>query len=291
MKIASLLVNGRKTLGVADNNGMRDIGIFLEDNLCDLKNFLSSPLYAQRDELVARAQLLPPSSYQFRSLIEAPTRFFGVGMNYPTASVKASLPPGPPALFIRLPQAQVGHQENLIKPDITNAFDFEGELAVIIGKPAFRVPICSAMDYVAGYSCFLDGSIRDWQHTWFTAGKNWISSGSFGPWMVTQDDIADWRTLRLRTYLNGKCVQDDIAGHMLRPIEKLISYISTFTPLSVGDVIATGSPDGIGKSRIPPLYMHNGDRIEVDIDQIGRLINTVKEQGILLKKSFSVSGG
>ncbi|MBO1360233.1 fumarylacetoacetate hydrolase family protein [Acetobacter sacchari] len=277
MKIASIITNERKTLGVPVEGGMRDIGAHLDDALCDLKYFLSSPLFEKREHLLAQAPLIESGCFRFLPLIEAPTRLFGVGMNYPTPDSKPASPPGPPALFIRLPQAQVGHHEAIIKPAITNALDFEGEMAVIIGKPTFRVSPEKVLDHVAGYSCFMDGSVRDWQHTWFTAGKNWTSSGSFGPWLVTKDEINDWRKLRLFTYLNGRCVQNDVVGNMLRSVEELISYISTFTPLSPGDVIATGSPDGIGKSRTPPLFLQNGDVIEVEIDYIGRLTNVVKE--------------
>ncbi len=124
----------------------------------------------------------------------------------------------------------------------------------------------------------MDGSVRDWQHTWFTAGKNWHDTGAFGPWIVTTDEIRDPQQLRLRTFLNGQQVQDESTAAMLHPVAELIEYISTFSALSPGDVIITGSPGGVGKKRVPPLYMHAGDTIEVEISGIGRLSNVIADE-------------
>ncbi|EBX0694523.1 TPA_asm: FAA hydrolase family protein, partial [Salmonella enterica subsp. enterica] len=138
-----------------------------------------------------------------------------------------------------------------------------------------------ALDYVAGYSCYMDGSVRDWQHSWFTAGKNWPSTGSFGPCLVTTDDIPDPQMLRLLTRLNGREVQNESTANMIHPIASLIAYISTFTLLSPGDTILTGSPGGVGKKRVPPLFLHDGDVIEVEIEHIGTLRNVVRDSRYL----------
>jgi 2-keto-4-pentenoate hydratase/2-oxohepta-3-ene-1,7-dioic acid hydratase in catechol pathway len=123
----------------------------------------------------------------------------------------------------------------------------------------------------------MDGSVRDWQHAWFTAGKNWKQTGAFGPYMTTADEIPDPHALTIHTWLNGMLVQNDSTGSMIHKVADLIAYISTFTSLSAGDVIITGSPGGVGKKRNPPLFMRDGDRVEVEIENIGRLMNTIVE--------------
>ncbi|ECH7630970.1 hypothetical protein DE83_09745 [Salmonella enterica subsp. enterica serovar Kentucky] len=128
---------------------------------------------------------------------------------------------------------------------------------------------------------YMDGSVRDWQHSWFTAGKNWPSTGSFGPCLVTTDDIPDPQMLRLLTRLNGREVQNESTANMIHPIASLIAYISTFTLLSPGDTILTGSLGGVGKKRVPPLFLHDGDVIEVEIEHIGTLRNVVRDSRYL----------
>ena len=135
----------------------------------------------------------------------------------------------------------------------------------------------AALSHVAGYSCYMDGSVRDWQHAWFTAGKNRRQTGAFGPCLTTVDEIPDPHRLSIQTYLNGIMVQNDSTSSMIHKVADLISYISTFTALSAGDVIITGSPGGVGKKRTPPLFMHEGDRVEVVIENIGHLMNTIVE--------------
>ena len=163
---------------------------------------------------------------------------------------------------------------------MSNEFDYEGELAVVIGKDGFRISQQDALGHVAGYSCYMDGSARDWQHTWFTAGKNWPQTGAFGPWLVTADEVGNPQELGIRTYLNGMKVQDDNTGNMIHNIASLIEYISTFSALSAGDVIITGSPGGVGKKRVPPLFLKENDIIEVEIDRLGRLRNYIAQEAI-----------
>lgn len=156
--------------------------------------------------------------------------------------------------------------------------DYEGELAVIIGKDGIHISEKDALSHVAGYSCYMDGSVRDWQHTWFTAGKNWPQTGGFGPCLTTTDEIPDPANLVISTYLNGNRVQHDNTSNLIHKIPELIAYISSFTALSAGDVIITGSPGGVGKKRIPPLFMKAGDCIEVEIEKIGRLTNFIVDE-------------
>lgn len=164
-----------------------------------------------------------------------------------------------------------------MKPAVSDHFDYEGELALIIGKGGRHIKASHALDHVAGYACYNEGSIRDWQrHTsQFLAGKSFAQSGSFGPWMVTSDEIPDPTRLTLETRLNGKVVQHTTTDLMITPIPQLIAYISTIFPLEPGDVIVTGTPGGVGAKRTPPLWMRPGDTVEVEISDVGVLSNSV----------------
>ena len=163
---------------------------------------------------------------------------------------------------------------------VSSHFDYEGELAVIIGKPGRYIAKADALKHIAGYACYNDGSIRDWQmHTHqFIPGKNFPQSGSYGPWMVTADEIADPSKLTLITRLNGQELQRTGTDLMIFPIPELIEYISGFTTLNPGDVIATGTPGGVGFKRKPPLYMKAGDVVEVDISSVGVLRNPIVDE-------------
>lgn len=182
-----------------------------------------------------------------------------------------------PVIFMRFAEAQVAHGQPMVKPRESDLFDYEGELAVIIGKGGRRIARETALSHIAGYSCYNDGSIRDYQrHTHqFTPGKNWDGTGAFGPWMVTADEIADPTKLTLVTRLNGQIVQESTTDMMIFDIPALISYISTWTTLHPGDVIATGTPGGVGDKRTPPLYMKDGDVAEVSISSVGVLRNPI----------------
>jgi 2-keto-4-pentenoate hydratase/2-oxohepta-3-ene-1,7-dioic acid hydratase in catechol pathway len=171
----------------------------------------------------------------------------------------------------------VGHERPLIKPAASEQYDFEGELAVILGRPARHVARQDAYDYVAGYSCFNDGSVRDYQRhgAQWTPGKNFESSGSFGPWMISADDAGRPQDMQLKTTLNGEVVQSESVGELCFGIPELIEYISTWTELQAGDVIVSGTPGGVGAGRNPPLWMRPGDTVEVDISGVGSLRNTV----------------
>jgi 2-keto-4-pentenoate hydratase/2-oxohepta-3-ene-1,7-dioic acid hydratase in catechol pathway len=182
-----------------------------------------------------------------------------------------------PTIFTRWASSQIGHLQPLLLPRVSTSLDFEGELAVVIGKGGRYIPAASAFDHVAGYSCYHDGSVRDWQRhtTQFTPGKNFPGTGGFGPWLVTRDDIPDGEPLRLTTILNGEVVQDATTDMMICSIPRIIEYCSSFTPLEPGDVIATGTPGGVGAARQPPLFMKPGDVAVIEIEKIGRLVNPV----------------
>ena len=185
-----------------------------------------------------------------------------------------------PVLFTRYPGSQIGHNQPLIKPIESDQFDYEGELAVIIGKPCRRVSEADALDVVAGYACYNDGSVRDWQrHTHqFLPGKTFFGTGPFGPWMVTADEIPDPSKLHLQTRLNGQVVQDTTTDLMITSVQRQISYCSTILPLLPGDVIVSGTPGGVGAKRNPPLWMKDGDVCEIEISNIGILRNPVRAE-------------
>lgn len=277
MKLASYIHQGRKSYGIYTQSGIIDLGNKIGHHYATLKDLL------QWDAVDVARQYhdcpvdMMPEDITFLPVIEEPGKIFCVGMNYAEKRKEFAETNNAPTLFIRFPDSQTGHARPVLKPVLSSEFDYEGELAVIIGKPGSRIDVNIALSHVAGYSCYMDGSVRDWQHAWFTAGKNWKQTGAFGPYMTTADEIPDPHALTIHTWLNGMLVQNDSTGSMIHKVADLIAYISTFTSLSAGDVIITGSPGGVGKKRNPPLFMRDGDRVEVEIENIGRLMNTIVE--------------
>jgi 2-keto-4-pentenoate hydratase/2-oxohepta-3-ene-1,7-dioic acid hydratase in catechol pathway len=216
---------------------------------------------------------------EFLPVIPNPDKILCVGVNYANhaSEVGRALPPQP-SIFSRLHNTLVGHRGQIVRPKASIAFDFEGELAVIIGEHCRHVPRAQALSVVAGYTCFLDASVRDFQKHSVTAGKNFPATGPLRPWMVTTDIVPDPRSLALTTRLNGTVVQHDTTDHMIFDVAAIIEYLSTVTWLEPGDVIATGTPDGVGLGRKPPLWMKAGDVVEVEISGIGTLnVNVIDE--------------
>ena len=206
-------------------------------------------------------------------------RILCVGRNYKDhAKEMGGEVPAHPNLFMRTTQSLVGHQQSVVKPMASEQYDYEGELAVIIGRGGRHITADKALAYVAGYTCFLDGSLRDYQKHSFTAGKNFDSSGACGPWLVPAREISNPQTLALTTRVNGAVMQSASTQDMIFSVASLIAYISVFTHLEPGDVLATGTPAGVGAGRTPPVWLRPGDRIEVEIEGIGTLSNTVKAE-------------
>lgn len=211
-------------------------------------------------------------------VIPDPAKILCVGLNYATHVKETGREQKEhPAVFVRYPDSLVGHGEPMHKPAATDRFDYEGELAVVIGKPCHQVARADALAYIAGYSCFNDGTARDWQrhNIQFTPGKTFPDSGSFGPALVTPDEIEDLGALHVVTRLNGETMQDQPIADMIWDVATVIEYISAFTPLAPGDVIATGTPGGVGDKRTPPTYMWPGDVVEIEIGGIGTLTNRI----------------
>ncbi len=204
------------------------------------------------------------------------SRVLCVGRNYRDHVAElGNLPPENPNIFMRTTQSLVGHRQSIVCPSASNQYDFEGELGVVIGRGGRRITPDRALSHVAGYTCFFDGSVRDYQKHSFTAGKNFDSSGACGPWLVPSAEVPDPQNLKLTTRLNGEVVQHDSTASMMLSVAEIIAYISIFTHLEPGDVIATGTPAGVGAGRKPPLWLKPGDKIEVEIERIGVLANTV----------------
>ena len=182
-----------------------------------------------------------------------------------------------PTIFVRFAAAQVGHLGKMLRPSESDSLDFEGEIALVIGRSGRRIAPANWLDHIAGFSCYNDGSVREYQrHTsQFTPGKNFAATGGFGPWMVTPDEIDDYDDIEITTRLNGEVMQNARSAQLVFGFPELVSYCSTFTELVPGDVIVTGTPGGVGAARNPPVFMDEGDTIEVDIRRIGTLRHEV----------------
>lgn len=276
MKLLSYVTpDGHKSYGILKFEGIIDLRSRTDIDTPDLKSFIREKGVGAADKYINADVNYQLSEVTFLPVIENPGKILCVGMNYQDKRTEFSITTDAPTIFIRFSDSQTAHLSEIVKPAQSDQLDYEGELVIIIGKSGLNIPEAEAAGYIAGYSCYMDGSVRDWQHTWFTAGKNWSKTGGFGPWLVTSDDVTDPQNLQLKTWLNGEIVQQDSTANMVHKINKIISYMSTFTQLSPGDVILTGSPGGVGRSRNPPLFLNDGDVIEVEIDSIGRLTNYV----------------
>ncbi|HKT55083.1 MAG TPA: fumarylacetoacetate hydrolase family protein [Caulobacteraceae bacterium] len=214
----------------------------------------------------------------FEPVIGDPGKIICIGLNYADHVAETGrTATGEPTVFLRFADTQIGHGAPIPAPKPSGNVDYEGELAVIIGKGGRYIPESEALGCIAGFACYNDVSIRDFQrHTsQFTAGKNFPGTGPFGPFLVTPDEVGALGPQRIRTRLNGQVVQDAHLSQMIFPAPRLIAYISKWTKLSPGDVIVTGTPGGVGAARQPPLWMKPGDVVEVEIDKVGLLKNPV----------------
>lgn len=277
MKLLSFLIEGRPSYGAVKGEGVLDLGRRLPWR--SLRAMLEADALNQAVTLLASERPdYALDAVTYAPVIPDPGKIICVGLNYRDHVAETGRTvTEKPALFGRFACSQVGHLQPLIRPKVSDHFDYEGELALVIGRAGRHIPASGALDRVAGYGCYNEGSIRDWQrHTsQFLAGKTFAESGSFGPWLVTTDEIPDPSKLTLQTRLNGKVVQNTTTDLLITPVPELIAYISTICPLEAGDVIVTGTPGGVGAKRTPPLWMRVDDTVEVEISGIGTLRNTV----------------
>jgi 2-keto-4-pentenoate hydratase/2-oxohepta-3-ene-1,7-dioic acid hydratase in catechol pathway len=285
MKLLSYLHDGREGWGVVIGDGVAPLAA--RTGHATLADFIASADYARRDALVAGLQPeLPLATLQFLPVIPRPEKIVCAVRNYMdhhqevlAAGMQRELSEQPP-IFLRVWRSQTAHGAPIVRPKVSDSLDWEGELAVIIGRGGRDIPEDKAYEHVAGYSIYNDGSVREWQFhaKQIASGKNFESTGGFGPWMVTADEIEPGRALKLETRLNGEVVQSSHTGHMIFPTPKLIAYASTIFTLVPGDVIVTGTPAGVGWSRKPPRFMKPGDVCEVEIEGIGVLRNPIVQQ-------------
>jgi 2-keto-4-pentenoate hydratase/2-oxohepta-3-ene-1,7-dioic acid hydratase in catechol pathway len=276
MKLLSFVAGGESLFGVVSGDGViamnKRVGCkSLREALGLLPQIKAAAQGAAPDHKLADIKFLP--------VIPDPELITCAGINYRShASETGREIPKQPSMFIRRTNTLVGHEGELIRPAVSQQFDFEGELAVIIGRGGRHIKAEQALDHVAGYTCFVDGSVRDYQKFSVTSGKNFPGTGPLGPWLVTTDEIPDPTRLTLMTRLNGKEMQRSATDLLIYSVPHIIAFCSDFTPLSPGDVIATGTPEGVGHRRNPQVWMKPGDVLEVEITGIGVLRNTVVDE-------------
>lgn len=278
MKLVSFDRGAGASWGVMQDDGVREAGAALKQRYPTIRQLLAAGGLSELASDLADLQLIPSEQVRFLPCIPDAGKIICVGLNYHEHREESHNPVlSYPTLFVRWPDSQVGADQPIIHPRETTMLDWEGEMAVVIGKAGRRIARDNAWEHVFGYACYNDISVRDWQKhtTQFTAGKNFPTTGAFGPWLLTADEVPDVAQLHLQTRLNGEVVQDASVSQLIFDIPHLIEYISTFTPLSPGDVIVTGTPGGVGFRRQPQLFMKPGDRIEVEITGLGVLANDV----------------
>lgn len=283
MKLLSYEFEGTPRIGALVDGGVIDIGRRVGVN--SLRELLAAGKLAAAAELEGSLPDYPLGNIRFLPLIPDPAHFYCVGVNYSDHLKEVQeagiVRPKPkhPSLFPRFPETLVGHGQALQMPKVSDEFDYEAELAVVIGKGGRYIDEADALDHVAGYTCFNDGSVRDWQYhsSQVTSGKNFWQTGGLGPWLVTTDEIPDPSCLDIKLLLNGTVLQDSNTRHLIFSVAQIIAYASALVPLKPGDVIATGTPSGVGFSRKPPIFMKVGDVCEVRIGKIGSLLNTIEK--------------
>lgn len=280
MKLATVAIDGRTTWGIVEGETFFDVGAALKGRYADLRSAIGARLAGVADAKSAAASV-PVSKLKWLPVIPNPDKILCVGLNYETHRKETGRAEVEhPTIFSRYANSQTGHLQPIVRPRVSTDLDFEGELAVIIGEAGRYISRANAMSHIAGYACYNDGSIRDFQrHTHqFTPGKNFPDTGAFGPWMMTPDELGELAELKLQTRLNGQVMQEALIKQMIFDIPRQIEYCSTFTRLEPGDVIVSGTPGGVGARREPPLWMKPGDVVEIEVERLGVLKNTIVDE-------------
>ena len=284
MKLASYRIAGRPSYGIVAADGVIDLAP--RTGIATLRGFLAEGSAARAERYAGAPPDAALDGIEFLPVIPDPAHIVCVVINYAShiaevaqAGIKRATPERP-SVFLRCTDTLVAHGQPLLMPRVSQSLDYEAELAVIIGTPGRYVAEHEALAHVAGYTCFNDGSVRDWQfHTNnITPGKNFPSPGALGPWLVTADEIRDPQRLAIGTRVNDRTMQDGNTADMIFSVARIIAYVSSFIPLVPGDVLATGTPDGVGFSRKPPIFLAEGDRCVIEIESIGRLTNPVRRE-------------
>lgn len=279
MKLLTFSIDGRVSWGAVKGDGVVDLGRRFGDRAPSLRAALAGGHLSEAHGLAEREDADHAlHGIVYLPVIPDPEKILCVGLNYEPHRLEGGHPKTEhPTIFARFANSQTAHEQPLLKPRESDKLDYEGEIAVVIGKRGRRIAQSAALDYVAGYACYNEGSVRDWQrHSGqYIPGKNFEKTGSFGPWMVTPDEIPDVNDLTLITRLNGQKMQRANSSELTFPIPEIIAYCSTFTELVPGDVIVTGTPGGVGSRREPPVFLKPGDIVEVEVSSIGVLRNEV----------------
>ncbi|GGX04620.1 5-carboxymethyl-2-hydroxymuconate isomerase [Pigmentiphaga litoralis] len=283
MKLISFDYRGKSSYGAIKGDRIIDLGAHFGAALPDLKALIAANRLAEAAG-IADAETAPAialAAVTLLPVIPNPGKIVCVGLNYADhVQETGRTVTESPTLFLRVAESQVAHGDDIVLPAESSRLDYEGEIAIVIGQGGRRISEDDAWSHIAGYACYNDGSLRDWQSATpqWTAGKNFWRTGGFGPWMVTADEIAAGQVMTLVTRLNGVEMQRTTTDRLIHSIPRQIAFISTFTPLSPGDVIVTGTPGGVGAKRQPPVWMKPGDVVEVDVDAIGVLRNGVRTE-------------
>jgi 2-keto-4-pentenoate hydratase/2-oxohepta-3-ene-1,7-dioic acid hydratase in catechol pathway len=294
MRVFSFEKNGKSAIGVVVEPertqyvDLVSINTALPADMTDLMSFpdwqttISLGLKSVLASSVRASVIKQMSSVKYLPVVPRPPKVICLGLNYADhAKEGGNAPPEYPSFFMRSAISQVAHQQNIVRPKASHKLDFEAELAVIIGTKARHLTPSNALNCIAGYSCYNDGSIRDYQRktNQWTIGKNFDATGGFGPWLVTADEVpAGAAGLRIQSRLNGKVMQDANTKDFLFDIVKSLCIITECITLEPGDVIITGTPAGVGYARTPPVWMVPGDVCEIDIEGVGVLSNSIADE-------------
>lgn len=278
MKLVKIERDGKVAEGVLEGETVR-LATSWRDGVADQLPFALSA--APSGEIARRlqgGQSIPTAEVSLAVPFDPLRKIICIGVNYRdhAGEIKSDEPVNP-VVFTRSLDSIVPSGRPIIRPKVSETFDFEGEIAVVIGRPARHVAAEEALDYVSGYTCFMDGSVREYQRHALTTGKNFWRSGAMGPWIVTADEVGR-DDIALRTLLNGEVVQSSRASLMIFGIREIIAYCSRMTWLQPGDVIATGTPGGVGSRRVPPLWLKRGDVVTVEVEKVGQLVNPVEDE-------------
>ena len=281
MRLASFQTSGQSFVGLVENGGIIDVTSRL--GVADMVGLLEQDGIARAEQFRGEAPNYDLADVEFLPVVVSPRHFYCVGVNYAdhleeVRKAGVSRPtPKHPSLFIRFPESLVGHKAPLQMPDACEQFDYEAELAIIIGQGGRYIRKSDAMSHIAGYCCFNDGSVREWQFhsSQVTCGKNFVGTGPLGPYLTTADEIPNPGNLDITMLVNGERLQHSNTQHLIFDIPTIISYASALLPLQPGDVVATGTPAGVGFGRDPQRFLKPGDVCEVVIEGVGHLVNSV----------------
>jgi 2-keto-4-pentenoate hydratase/2-oxohepta-3-ene-1,7-dioic acid hydratase in catechol pathway len=284
MRLLTFFHGGVEQVGVRRGSGVIPVGDLLPDMPASLIDILSQGgLDSLREPLETHSDDgIPVADIQYQTLIPRPGKVVCIGRNYAAHAAEGGAEvPTFPEVFMRGATSLIPHQGSIIRPRCSEMLDFEGEIALVIGKRCRHATADNALDHVAGYSLFHDATIRNYQKfsSQWTVGKNFDGTGAFGPELVTADELPDGvGGLTLTTRLNGELMQEGHTDQLIFPVQKLITILSEAMTLEPGDVIVTGTPAGVGFARKPPIWLQAGDQVEIEVEGIGKLVNTVEDE-------------